>query len=268
MTPKHDADLLKQIRAKIIEMAGHSAHVAPALSCVEILTALYFEVLQLPLSDSGYAEGDHFIMSKGHGCMALYAVLEQRGIIEAGTTESYGQNGSRLGEHPLAGKVSRIDYATGSLGHGLAVAAGLAKSAKILDKKSRFFVLMGDGECDEGSVWEAAAISSHHNLDNLTAIVDMNGFQACGRCQEISGPFNLVERWKAFGWQVDCVDGHDYKMLCQSFKQPNETNKPRVVLCSTVKGKGIDFMENNLEWHYRPVRGQDKIDALRKIQDA
>jgi transketolase len=246
-------------------MAEHSAHVAVALSCVEIISALYFGPLNISpdtVKDDGR---DIFILSKGHGCMALYAVLARKGFIDPDVLKTYGTDGSILAEHPLSGKVPGVEFASGTLGHGLAVAAGYAKSNKLLKRNSKVFVLLGDGECDEGAVWEAAAAANAHCLDNLTAIVDMNGLQACGSCSDISGCVNLPDRWASFGWQVEEADGHDYAALKEIFARPNVPEKPRVIFCKTVKGKGIDFMENNLEWHYRPVRGAEKEAALRSL---
>lgn len=256
---------LKSLRRDIILMAEHSAHVSVALSCVEILFALYSGVMNVSKDTINDVNRDIFILSKGHGCMALYAVLARKGFIDPSVLKTYGLNGSTLAEHPLHGKVPGAEFASGTLGHGLAVAAGYAKSNKLLKRDSKVFVLLGDGECDEGTVWEAAAASSAHCLDNLTAIVDMNGLQACGECCDISGGVSLPGCWTSFGWHVEEVDGHDFKLLKDVFSRPNTSGKPRVVICKTIKGKGIDFMENDLEWHYRPVRGDDQKEALRRL---
>lgn len=258
--------LLKTLRRDIIDMAEHSAHVAVALSCVDMLAALYFDVMVLPDDDEDSC--DSFIMSKGHGAMALYAVLARRGLIAPELLDTYGRDGSILAEHPLAGKLPTAEFAAGSLGHGLAVAAGMAKGLKLQRQEGRVFVLLGDGECDEGSVWEAAAAARAQGLDNLTALVDWNGLQACGRCQDISNGLYLPDCWTGFGWKVDTVDGHDYDALCGVLNRSGPGMGPRVVFCETVKGKGIPFMENNLEWHYRPVRGEERAAALRSLDDA
>jgi transketolase len=259
---------LKILRRDILNMAERSSHVAVALSCVDIIAVLYFNVMNITPPKVGALERDHFILSKGHGCMALYAVLARAGYMDPRLLETYAQNGSLLAEHPLAGKIPAVECATGTLGHGLAIAAGMAKGARLRGLKSRIFVLLGDGECAEGSVWEGAALAAINRLDNLVAIVDWNGYQACGACADISPGIDLAECWKAFGWQVDESDGHDCRELIETFSRPNEAGRPRVVLCRTVKGKGIDFMENNLEWHYRPVRGQERQDALRSLKNA
>ena len=199
-------------------MAGHTAHVAPALSCVDIIASLYFHVLRISPHELDAPCRDIFILSKGHG----------------------------------------------SLGHGLAVAAGMAQGFKLRNNPARVFTLLGDGECEEGAVWEAAALARALRLDNLTAIIDWNGWQACGRCEDISD-MDLPRCWDAFGWNVNLADGHDVPALASLFTQPNPQKIPRVVLCRTTKGKGIDFMENNLEWHYRPVRGEDKTEAMKYL---
>lgn len=260
--------LLKDIRRDILDMAEHSSHVAAALSCVEIIAALYSGVLRIKPDAPQDNDRDIFILSKGHGCMALYAVLAQVGFIDRGLLKTYSTNGSCLAEHPMACKVPGVEFATGTLGHGLAVAAGIAKAFKLLSKKFRTFVLLGDGECDEGSVWESVAAARVHRLDNLTAIIDWNGLQASGSCRDVSSGINLPDCWKAFGWQVIEVDGHDFQALKESFSTCNQKSKPRVVFCRTVKGKGIAFMENNLEWHYRPVQGQEREDAIRMLENA
>lgn len=255
------------LRRDIITMAHHTAHVAVALSCVDILAALYFDVLKTNPSNPSDDERDRFIMSKGHGCMALYAVMARAGFFPRELLETYGNPGSLLAEHPLS-KLPGLELATGSLGHGLAVGAGRAKALKLRKQDDqRVFVLLGDGECDEGAVWEAAAAASSQQLDNLVAIVDMNGWQACGQTSKISGGVSLAACWKSFGWDVVEIDGHDYPSLVGAFGA-NSSGKPRVVLCKTTKGKGVDFMENNLEWHYRPVKGADRDEALKRLSDA
>lgn len=253
------------LRKDIIAMAHHTAHVAVALSCVDILAALYFDVLKTNPKDPSDDARDRFIMSKGHGCMALYAVMAHAGFFPRELLETYGNPGSLLAEHPLS-KLPGLELATGSLGHGLAVAAGRAKGLKLQGKNDqRAFVLLGDGECDEGAVWEAAAAASSQQLDNMVAIVDMNGWQACGKTANISSGVKLADCWKSFGWDVTEIDGHDYPSLVNAFNARSASGKPRVVLCRTVKGKGVDFMENNLEWHYRPVRGADRDAALKAL---
>jgi transketolase len=262
------ASTLKILRNDILAMAERTGHVAVALSCVDIIAALYFSVMNISPHTIEEAERDHFILSKGHGCMALYAVLARSGYLDLHALASYARDRSLLAEHPLAGKIPAIECATGTLGHGLAIAAGMAKGARLQHMNSRVFVLLGDGECDEGSVWEAAALASSGGLDNLVAVVDWNGLQACGACSDVSPRIHLPDCWKAFGWDVVEADGHDYDELVTVLSRPNTSSKPRVVFCRTVKGKGVDFMEGDLEWHYRPVRGGERDEALRRLKDA
>lgn len=259
---------LDELRCDIIKMAAHSGHVGVALSCVDIVAALYAEVLNCTPQRVDSPDRDRFILSKGHGCMALYAVLARMGFIDPKLLSSYGHNGSYLAEHPLSGKVAGVECATGSLGHGLAIGAGMAGGLKLQEIDARVFVLLGDGECNEGSVWEAAALARAEKLDNLIAIVDGNGLQACGVCDEISPGSALADSWKSFGWDVSTVDGHDYPALVKALSAPGAPGIPRVVLCSTIKGKGVDFMEGDLEWHYRPVKGDDRDKALRRLNGA
>jgi len=261
-------NLLLELRRDIIRMAEHSGHVGVALSCIDILAALYAEVMACTPATAGNPSRDRFILSKGHGAMALYAVLARMGFIEREVLSTYGCNGSALAEHPVAGKVAGLECATGTLGHGLAIGAGMARGLKLQGIGAMVFVLLGDGECNEGSVWEAAALASAGNLDNLVAIVDVNGLQACGACDVVSPGTVLADCWRGFGWEVEQADGHDYRELVQVLGRRTATGKPRVVLCDTVKGKGVDFMEGDLEWHYRPVRGDDIDESLRRLADA
>jgi len=250
---------LRRLRRDIIDMAEHSSHVAVALSCVDLLAALYFRALR---------PEDHFILSKGHGAMALYAVLAELGKIDRAELSTYGKDGSLLAEHPLAGKVPGVEFAAGSLGHGLAVAAGMAKGLKLAGSTGHVYVLLGDGECDEGTVWEAAGVARAQGLNNLTALVDWNGFQACGATHTISNGIRLPDVWQGFGWSVETCDGHNLVELESSLRSDNPEQTPGVVLCKTTKGRGVSFMENDLEWHYRPVNGADRVAALRELADA
>ena len=261
-------NILNGLRRDIIMMAEHSGHVGVALSCVDILAALYIDVIACTPATVESPERDRFILSKGHGCMALYAVLARMGFIDRQVLTTYGHNGSILAEHPIAGKVTGVECATGTLGHGLAIGVGMARGLRLQGLGAKVYVLLGDGECNEGSVWEAAALASAGGLDNLVAIVDCNDLQACGTCEEVSPGIRLADCWRGFGWEVDEADGHDYRELVDVLSRPAVTGRPRVVLCRTVKGKGIDFMEGDLEWHYRPVRGDDIDESLKRLADA
>lgn len=260
--------MLKQLRLDVLAMAEHSGHVGPALSCLELIAALYSGVLRITPETATAPDRDRFILSKGHGCMALYAVLAATGFFSRQALEGYCRSDACLAEHPMPGKMPGVELATGSLGHGLAYGAGLAKAFKMLKQPPRVFVLLGDGECDEGSVWEAVAAARANGLDNLTAIVDANGLQACGRCRDISPGFDLQGAFAGFGWDVQVLKDFTLSELRSAFAAPANVGIPRVFVCSTVKGAGIDFMEDDLEWHYRPVRGEDKRLAIKSLEDA
>lgn len=249
--------IAKNVRKKIVRMSHYSksAHLAPSLSCADILVALYFGVMK---------EGDRFILSKGHGAMAAYAVLSEKGIIPEEWLEGYSLNGGRLGEHPSP-DIPGVDVETGSLGHGLSVAVGAAIGRKIKGNRGREFVLLGDGECQEGTVWEAAAFASHRNLDNIVAVVDRNKFQAIDRCENVMNR-RLYDQWYAFGWNVIEIDGHDVDDLVFWLDMPSR--KPKLILANTIKGKGISFAENNLEWHYRVPNKEELEQALKEIEES
>jgi len=264
-----DLARLRSLRRRIVKMAEHSAHVGVSLSCVDMLAALFFGVLEGSRDPRVPGPRDAFILSKGHGAMALYAVLAEAGVIDAAELDSYGCDGSFLAEHPLAGKLAGVEFATGSLGHGLAIGVGLARGYQLQGDASRVYVLLGDGECDEGAVWEAAGAASAQRLGRLTALIDCNGLQACGRRCDISGGTDLPACWRGFGWRVEEVDGHDFAAVqALLLRERDHHDAPLAVICHTVKGKGLAFMESDLEWHYRPVRGADRDTALELLADA
>jgi transketolase len=257
----------RAIRVRIVRMAhaGKTPHVASALSCADVVAALYFGVLHIDPAAPEDEGRDRFILSKGHGCMALYAALAERGFFPEEVLNEYAQEGGRLAEHPAPRCVPGIEAATGSLGHGLSLGAGLALAAKIREQSHRIFVLLSDGECAEGSVWEAALFASARGLDNLVAIVDYNQWSAMGR----TGPYlePLAEKWKAFGWPCVEIDGHDAGAIVAALSRaPFEPSRPTAVVAHTVKGKGVSFMENDLEWHYRPPNDNDLKLALEEIE--
>ncbi len=261
-------ELARRIRRDMLTLAHttKTPHIGPALSCVDILTALYAGVMKTNCRDPLMSDRDRFILSKGHGALALYACLSHTGFLSRKVLLSYCRNGSPLAEHPLAHKISCVEFATGSLGHGLAVGIGMAVASKLKKVPYRVFVLMGDGECNEGSVWEAAGFASSIRLDNLIAIVDHNGLQATDCYEKLSGGYDLTRAWGAFGWETREVDGHDIaqikKVCTRAFLS---IKKPKVSIAHTVKGKGVSFMENNLEWHYRWPDACDLAKALEEL---
>jgi transketolase len=244
--------------------AGRTPHVASALSCADVMATLYFGAMRIDPATPEEDGRDRFILSKGHGCMALYAALAERGFFPEDVLDEYAREGGRLAEHPAPRCVPGIEAATGSLGHGLSLGAGLALAAKIRGQSHRVFVLLSDGECAEGSVWEAALFASARGLDNLVAIVDYNNWSAMSRTSPYLEP--LAEKWKAFGWSCVEIDGHDTGVIAAALSRaPFEPLRPAAVVARTVKGKGVSFMEDNLEWHYRPPNDNELERALAEI---
>ncbi len=236
-----------------------AGHIAPSFSCIEILTACYFGgFLSLKPEDFKKGKKDYFIMSKGHASMVLYVVLAELGFISKKSLNSFAQEGSKLGVH-AEDCIPGIETFTGSLGHGLSVGTGLALAAKMDKEKYYSLVLMGDGECYEGSVWEAAMFAAEHQLNNLVAIIDYNGFSATADLKNYLTPESLKSKWEGMGWNVAVVDGHSFEKLLPvlrniSLRLPA---KPLAVIALTTKGKGISFMENNPIWHYRVPEGKE-----------
>lgn len=259
--------LARRIRANILRMAhaGKTPHVASALSCADVVAALYFQVLRIDPAAPEDEGRDRFILSKGHGCMALYAALAERGFFPGELLDEYAREGGRLSEHPSRRCAPGVEATTGSLGHGLSLGAGLALAAQIRKQTHRVFVLLSDGECAEGSVWEAAIFASARALDNLVAVVDYNRWSAMDRTSLYLEP--LVEKWRAFGWSCVEVDGHDTGAIISTLSRlPLKPSRPSVVVAHTVKGKGVSFMEDDLEWHYRPPNDNDLKRALEEIE--
>jgi transketolase len=243
---------------------ARAPHVGSALSCVEILTALYFHSARASplLVDS--PERDRILLSKGHASAALYACLAEAGYLDPARLPTYAADGSVLAEHPSRGTVPGVEVTSGSLGHGLGLGIGLALSAKLRGQSWRVFVVLSDGECNEGSVWEAALWAPRQLLDNLTAIVDFNKFQATGPSTRITALEPLAEKWRSFGWDVVEVNGHDFNQLLPALEWPTGA-RPRAIIAHTVKGKGVSFMEGDLEWHYRPPSAEDLRRALEEV---
>jgi transketolase len=256
------------IRRHSVRMAnsGGGSHVASALSMADIIAVLYGKVLTVDPSNPRAADRDRFILSKGHAGAGLYACLAERGFMPISRLATHYQNGSELSGHVSHKGIPGVEVSTGSLGHGLAIAAGMALSAKLDGATHRVFVLLSDGECDEGSTWEAALFAGHHRFDNLVVIVDYNEIQSLGRTAEILDLEPFAEKWRAFGWGVAEVDGHDHARLVQVLTGiPAAANRPTCVLAHTVKGKGVSFMENTVLWHYRCPRGEEFAAAMREL---
>lgn len=265
----HELELIsRQIRGTVVEMSHHAkaAHLGSSLSCVDILTAIYFHALRFESQNFNNSERDRFILSKGHAAAAIYATLAQKGIISKELLQGYGQIGSDLEEHPPPGKLPGIEVATGSLGHGLPIGSGMALASRLQQQDYKVYVLMSDGECNEGSVWEAAAFAAANKLYNVMAFVDFNKWQATGRSQHVMALDPLREKWESFGWYVHEVDGHDMESLLECFYHfPHASEKPVVVIAHTVKGKGVSFMEDDNNWHYRVPKAEEVIEAKKEL---
>lgn len=258
----------KEIRKKILKMMfdSQTAHLGSCLSAVDILTVLYFKILKIDPKNPLDENRDRFILSKGHAAAALYATLAQRGFFPEKILNGYCLDGGKLPGHSTRGCVPGVEVSTGSLGHGLSMGTGMAMAAKNDNKDYRIFVLMSDGECEEGSVWEAAMFASRHQLDNLIGIVDYNKLQAFGRTNEIMALEPLKEKWESFGWQVKEVDGHNFAETEKNLSQiPFEKGKPSLLICHTIKGKGISFLEDKLESHYKSLTKEEYEKALKEL---
>ena len=242
----------KNMRISILKMAlnagANSSHFGGALSIVEILATLFSSIIRKDKKKLVY---DRFILSKGHACLAYYAALSEIGLIKKSELLTFEKNNTNLLGHPVKNKELGIDFSTGSLGMGLSSAIGLALSIKRKNQKHQVFVVVGDGECNEGSIWEGALSAPNLNLDNLYVIIDNNGFQQTGSNKDIMNLNNLNDKWKSFGWHTEIVDGHDVNALYQIFLNTKKINKPKAIIAKTVKGKGFSFSENNNDWHHK-----------------
>jgi transketolase len=261
-----NADLLKiaaTLRGEVVRMShvAKTPHLASALSCIDILTAAYWGGLSIDPAAPHDPGRDRFILSKGHAATALYATLAYAGFFPLADLAQYNVSGGHLAEHPGPGCAPGVEAATGSLGHGLGLGIGMALAARINRKAYRVFVLMSDGECNEGTVWEGALFAPAQRLGGLCAIVDFNKWQATGRSQEIMQLDPFVDKWRSFGWDAVEVDGHDLNAIGVLMDKVRLTNdRPTAIVAHTVKGKGVSFMEDDNNWHYR-VPTADEVAA-------
>lgn len=260
---------LLNIRKNIIKMVANanSGHLGGALSAVEILTVLYFEIMNIDENNLNSFDRDRFVLSKGHASALLYAVLNERGLLHDDLL-SYRMIDSNLQGHPNMNLVAGVDMSTGSLAQGLASAVGMAMANKLANRNHRVYVLLGDGECEEGEVWEAAMAAAHYKLDNLCVIVDNNGLQISGNIENVMNPLPLDEKFRSFGWNVKVVnDGHDILKLKEAFEEVKEIcSKPSIIIAKTIKGKGISFMENKVEWHGKTLDQKNYFQALNELE--
>lgn len=265
MTSKQLAWLIRRHGVEMTHLSGGS-HIASILSVADIVAVLYSDVLRFDPKEPKLPERDRFILSKGHAGAAIYAALAERGFFDIAELRTHYQDGSRLSGHVSHKGIPGVEFSTGSLGHGLSVGTGMAHAAKMNGKENRVYVVLGDGECDEGSVWEAALYANHYGLDNLVAIVDHNKMQSLDFCENTMKLAPFAEKWRSFGWNALEIDGHDHEQLREAFTQAKTAGKPTVIIANTVKGKGISFMEFDILWHYRfPHDGWEYDDALKEL---
>ena len=263
---------LDQVASKIrgdlvrISNQARTPHLGSSLSCVDIVVAAYWGVLNINTNKPNDPNRDRFIFSKGHAATTLYLALNMRGFFSKDILKTYAKPGGVLPEHPVYKSVPGIEATSGSLGHGLSLGLGIALSAKINKRDYRVYVVMSDGECNEGSIWEAAMLAPAQNLNNLVIIIDFNRWQATGRSKEVTAIAPLKEKFEAFGWSSYDVDGHDVSALVEVLKNvPDGTGKPVAVIAHTVKGKGVSFMEDDNNWHYR-IPSEDEVkEALSEL---
>ncbi|MBI4963783.1 MAG: transketolase [Desulfomonile tiedjei] len=256
----------RKIRQIIIEESKRAnvGHIGSALSVADIIAVLFEHGLRLPGTDA--SDRDRFVLSKGHSALALYAALHLKGILQPDQVQTYCCDGSLLGVHPEH-QLDGIDFSTGSLGHGLAFGAGVALASRLSGRPYRAFVLVSDAECNEGSLWETVMFAAHHKLANLVAIVDNNGQQALGKTKDVIDLHPLGEKWRAFGWKVHEIDGHNPAELRQTLAGLETADgPPNVLIANTISGKGVSFMEGKVEWHYLPLSDDLYAQALKELE--
>lgn len=259
-----------EIRKMIFKMAyrGGSGHLASAFSIVETLTVLYFgEILKIDPQNPNWEKRDRVILSKGHASLALYSVLAMAGFFPQKELQTFCQAGSEFGGEPRMGHIPGVEATTGSLGHGLSFGVGIAMAHQMDENESRTYVILGDGECQEGSIWEAVISAAHHKLDHLTVILDNNKLQAMGKLEDILAIHHMQECWENFGWTVQSVNGHDMEQIRECLAADRETKdaKPHLILMNTIKGKGVSFMEQEPIWHYRMPNEQELEIVLKDL---
>jgi transketolase len=254
VVPQKSTDLAAAIRLRSLEMTcrGNASHIGSGLSIADLLAVLYSGVLRIDPTDPDRPDRDRLLVSKGHAAAAVYAVLGLRGFFPETWLDRYHQDGQPLGGHVTAQGIPGVEHSTGSLGHGLPVGLGMALASQRFGPPYRVFVILSDGECDEGSVWEAALLAAHHGVDRLVVIVDFNKLQSLDTVERTVRLEPLAEKWRAFGWETVEVDGHDHGTLTKVLSAaPLRPGRPTCLVAHTIKGKGVPEMENRIEWHYR-----------------
>ena len=259
-----------QLRIDIIEelYKAQSGHPGGSLSCIDELVSLYYNVMNVDPADPQMPDRDRFVLSKGHCCPALYAVLADKGFFPKEELMTLRQLGSHLQGHPDKNKTPGVDACTGSLGQGMSIAVGMAMAAKHAGKSYQVYTMVGDGECQEGQIWEAAMAAAHYKLDNLTVILDHNGLQIDGKNDDVMSLGNICAKFAAFGFDTVTVNGHDIDAVTAALRLPHTTGKPKFICCETVKGKGVSFMENNPGWHGTTIKTADYEAAMKELEAA
>ena len=261
--------LANNIRKHAVTMTslGGSSHIGSILSVADILAVLYGSTLKYNSKDPKWIDRDRFILSKGHAGAGVYAVLAESGFMSLDKLKTHYQDGSDLSGHVSHKGIPGVEFSTGSLGHGLPVASGMALAAKMNNKKHRVFALLSDGECDEGSNWEAILFAAHHKLNNLVVIIDRNRLQSIYSTEDTLALEPFPDKWKSFGWDVVEIDGHNHNEIFKSCKNEDASkSKPLCVIANTTKGKGVSFMENNTLWHYRSPKGDEYKIAIAELE--
>ena len=259
------------VRKNILEMAvsagASSAHFGGALSITEIISTLFASQMRIDKKNPKWEKRDRFILSKGHACLAYYAALCEVGYISKDELKTFEKNDTNLLGHPVINKNLGIDFSNGSLGMGLSLGIGVAISSKKKGSNFNVYVVIGDGECNEGSIWEAAMAAPHFKLNNLYAIIDKNNFQQTGSNKEIMNVENLKDKWSSFGWYAAELNGHNIQELCNFFKESKKIDKPKAIIANTVKGKGFSFSENNNDWHHSILSKSFYEKALKELNE-
>lgn len=267
-TASDSGQLAASIRKQALRMVAkaNASHIGSALSIADIVAVLYSGALKVNPTQPSDPARDRFLLSKGHACVAVYAALAEKGFFPTEMLETYGQDGSPLMAH-ISHRVPGVEFSTGALGHALPFGVGKALAAQRMQRDWRTIVLMSDGECGEGSNWEAFMFAAHHKLDRLTAIIDYNKLQSLGKVADTLGLEPLADKLNAFGWSVREIDGHDHLALAEHLRPVRwETGKPQMLIAHTTKGKGVPFMENKVEWHYKAPNPEQLAEALNALE--
>jgi len=269
MNKKQLMEVALRVRKNIIEASYYSnksSHIGGSLSMVEALTVLYGKILNYDVNNPNWDDRDRFILSKGHGALGLYSILFEFGFINKKQFNTYQKNGTEFISHPIMNINNGIESSNGSLGHGLSMGIGISLAAKLKNKNYKTYILLGDGECNEGSVWEAAISAPFYKLNNLIAIIDRNNMQNDGDSRDIMNYHSLEGMWKSCGWEVVSIDGHNIPELINALQTASNTKSPKLVIANTIKGKGVPFMENKSAWHHGQLTKNLFEEALESLQ--